>query len=288
MAFTRIGGSWANEYVALSTDEKYTKATHPDVLVPNGSSCLEIDTGTIYLYDRENDLWCPVEIGEGGGGSGGTTNYNNLNYKPKINGVELSGNKTTEDLHLETTAGSIVFDESASYDTGSIGKEVSNQKNAISQLNDASVARAVALNNLIKKAAFADVLSSEYIDFLVAYGFNLFDPSTAEKLRMYIDVATMTIKYGNGADRSAYIRIKSNTTYKIIKDMSKVFRVGTMMNEPALNASVTTTLANHNGTEIEITSGATDQWLFITYFQTATSVGYDETTILNSIKVFEV
>ena len=34
----------------------------------------------------------------GGGGGGGTTNYNALSNKPKINNVELSGNKTTEDL----------------------------------------------------------------------------------------------------------------------------------------------------------------------------------------------
>lgn len=36
----------------------------------------------------------------GGGGGGGTTNYNELSNKPKINGVELSGNKTSEELHI--------------------------------------------------------------------------------------------------------------------------------------------------------------------------------------------
>lgn len=34
----------------------------------------------------------------GGGGGEGTRNYNQLTNKPKVNGVELSGNKTTEDL----------------------------------------------------------------------------------------------------------------------------------------------------------------------------------------------
>lgn len=39
-------------------------------------------------------------IGAGGGGGGGssTTNYNSLTNKPKINGVELTGNKTSADL----------------------------------------------------------------------------------------------------------------------------------------------------------------------------------------------
>lgn len=35
-----------------------------------------------------------------GGGGGGTTNYNLLSNKPKINGVELSGNKTTSELNI--------------------------------------------------------------------------------------------------------------------------------------------------------------------------------------------
>lgn len=34
----------------------------------------------------------------GGGGGGGTTNYNALRNKPQVNGIELSGNKTTENL----------------------------------------------------------------------------------------------------------------------------------------------------------------------------------------------
>jgi len=36
-----------------------------------------------------------------GGGSGGTSNYNELNNKPSVNGVTLVGNKTTEDLGVE-------------------------------------------------------------------------------------------------------------------------------------------------------------------------------------------
>lgn len=39
------------------------------------------------------------------GGAGGTSDYNALTNKPKINGVELSGNKTSSDLKIssETT-----------------------------------------------------------------------------------------------------------------------------------------------------------------------------------------
>lgn len=38
----------------------------------------------------------------GGGGEGGTTDYTALTNKPKINGVELLGNKTSADLGIQT------------------------------------------------------------------------------------------------------------------------------------------------------------------------------------------
>lgn len=38
----------------------------------------------------------------GGSGSGGTNNYNNLTNKPSINGIELSGNKTSADLNIKS------------------------------------------------------------------------------------------------------------------------------------------------------------------------------------------
>lgn len=37
-----------------------------------------------------------------GGGSGGTTNYNDLQNKPSINGVTLEGNKTSADLNIQS------------------------------------------------------------------------------------------------------------------------------------------------------------------------------------------
>lgn len=43
-----------------------------------------------------------IEAG-GGGGGGGTTNYNTLSNKPKINNIELSGNKTPAQLGLQAS-----------------------------------------------------------------------------------------------------------------------------------------------------------------------------------------
>lgn len=49
-----------------------------------------------------------IEAG-GGGGGGGTTNYNALSNKPKINGTELSGNKTLNQLGIQAK---LTFDNS--------------------------------------------------------------------------------------------------------------------------------------------------------------------------------
>ena len=44
--------------------------------------------------------WQVYKLSEGGSGGGGTSNYNDLTNKPSINGVMLSGNKTTSDLGI--------------------------------------------------------------------------------------------------------------------------------------------------------------------------------------------
>lgn len=60
--FTRIGGSWVHEYACLAKDEKLTNITKPSLNIPNGSSCLEMDTGKVFLYDQESDTWLPLTV----------------------------------------------------------------------------------------------------------------------------------------------------------------------------------------------------------------------------------
>lgn len=45
-----------------------------------------------------------------GGGTGGTTNYNDLTNKPKIEGVTLSGDKTFPNLNLDVLTNSEIQD----------------------------------------------------------------------------------------------------------------------------------------------------------------------------------
>lgn len=100
MAITRVGGSWIHKYVSLVADDvthTYTRAAKPELNLPNGSRCFEMDSDIEYIYDRENDAW-EVYVPSSGEGSGGTTDYTQLTNKPSINNVQLSGNKSLADL----------------------------------------------------------------------------------------------------------------------------------------------------------------------------------------------
>lgn len=59
------------ELDGLSTDEKPVDK-FDGMIIPNGSSFTEIDTGAEYLFDAENGTW--YESASGGGGGGGTFN----------------------------------------------------------------------------------------------------------------------------------------------------------------------------------------------------------------------
>lgn len=52
------------------------------------------------MNDLENRIFAAIEQGGGGGGSSGTYDYSELFNKPRVNNVELNGNKSTADLHI--------------------------------------------------------------------------------------------------------------------------------------------------------------------------------------------
>lgn len=67
---------------------------------PPGKSPI-IQDGNWWLWDVEAQEYRDTGIAASGGGGGGTTNYQDLSNKPSINGVELLGNKTAQDLGLQ-------------------------------------------------------------------------------------------------------------------------------------------------------------------------------------------
>ena len=71
----------------------------------NGDYYLDSLTGDV--YNKQSDTWSKVAnikgpAGSGSGGSG-VSSYNELQDKPRINGVELLGNKTSDDLGIKVT-----------------------------------------------------------------------------------------------------------------------------------------------------------------------------------------
>ena len=67
--------------------------------VPSGGT-----TGQV-LKKKSNNDYDTEWVNESGGGSGGTSDYTDLNNKPKINNVELSGNKSLSDLGITNFSG---------------------------------------------------------------------------------------------------------------------------------------------------------------------------------------
>lgn len=79
--------------------------------VPVNTIFRELDTNCKYYYTGE--AW--VEIpGGGGGGGGGTDSYNDLENKPQINSVTLSGNKSLSALGIQ---GELTFDNAPTEDS---------------------------------------------------------------------------------------------------------------------------------------------------------------------------
>ena len=60
----------------------------------NDVDITEVSDGDALVYDSTSHKWV------NGAGGGGTSDYNNLTNKPSINGVTLSGNKTSSDLGI--------------------------------------------------------------------------------------------------------------------------------------------------------------------------------------------
>ena len=73
----------------------------------NGVNTLTIEAGDNITLDQEGNT---LTINSTGGGSGGTSNYNALTNKPKINNVELKGNKSLNDLGIQP-AGNYLTEE---------------------------------------------------------------------------------------------------------------------------------------------------------------------------------
>ena len=65
-----------------------------------GEPCYETDTGKLKIGNG-SDNYVALPYVSDGGGSSGTTDYTQLENKPQINSVVLTGNKTLNDLGIQ-------------------------------------------------------------------------------------------------------------------------------------------------------------------------------------------
>lgn len=98
----KIGSSMNREVLeitGLSTDDKPIGFIN-ETYITNGSKFEEIDTGTVYKYNESDKKWIEQPT-IGGSGGNISFDYGVLTNKPQINGIELTGNKTLDELGIQ-------------------------------------------------------------------------------------------------------------------------------------------------------------------------------------------
>ena len=125
--------------------------------------------------------WQVYKLSEGGSGGGGTSNYNDLTNKPSINGVTLTGNKTTSDLGI-TASGVGAIPSTDKGSNGGVAELDSNGKVPSSQL-------------------------PSYVDDVLSYSSQSAFPATGETGKIYIAEDTNKTYRWSG---SAYAEISAS------------------------------------------------------------------------------
>lgn len=107
------------------------------------------------------------------GGPGGTNNYDDLNNKPSINDVELSGNKTSSDLGLQP-AGNYVSDNNYVHTDNNYTSQEKQKLAGLSNYDDTEIKQSIA--NKVDKVTGKDLSTN---DFTSTYKDNVDSNTTA-------------------------------------------------------------------------------------------------------------
>ena len=87
------------EFDGLSIDDKPINIYKNKEII-NGSIFNEMDTGKVYKYNKTASIWVEQPSNTGSGGNI-SLDYTALTNKPQINGVELNGTKTLDELGVQ-------------------------------------------------------------------------------------------------------------------------------------------------------------------------------------------
>lgn len=125
------------EYCGLSGDDKATIKAH------NGDEFYEIDTGKVYKYNAENNVWAEQPKSGGGGGGTGDGNFMADGSVPMTGNLQLGGNAIMGVKSISNT------------DSGmAIESEVSMNNHKITDLLDPTVEQ--------------DAVTKKYVDAIVS------------------------------------------------------------------------------------------------------------------------
>lgn len=113
---------------------------------------------------------------------------------------------------------------------------------------------------------------------------NVFNPSTA--FNGYINTSNNTIEFETSEDRySGFAKVLPNTTYTISKAAGYSFRIATTTNSPRNGVAINQTTANHTGTSITITTGASDNYLVVFFYSSSNGDTGGYSAMANTIQV---
>ena len=149
-------------------------------------------------------------IEEGGGGGGGSTDYADLNNKPKINNVELSGNKSLDDLGIASETDL----DTLSNNVGDLSKLTTTEKtNLVGAINEIAGGGGGGSSGGVKYQRFASKATTSNIS-VGGVGYVSF---TEPNIKTWFDTAPTRIL--------AIIAIKSSgTIVKVaIKNAASIF-----------------------------------------------------------------
>lgn len=92
-------GETAADLAQMPTTTKIGEGDYIHAVAPVGSRAIILGTEDVKVYMLRSSGW--VDVTEsGGGGSGGTGDYNDLINKPTINGKTVEGNVTSDDIDV--------------------------------------------------------------------------------------------------------------------------------------------------------------------------------------------
>ena len=125
-----------------------------------------------------------VKKHSGGGGGGGTSNYNDLSNKPSINGVTLSGNKTSGDLNI--TASISLTECTTDYDTTYVNYYVPKTAKLVSFVGIDNRAENYRTPYVLSIKEIETALTNGYILYFIIYNQQIGEVSVSENENYYI------------------------------------------------------------------------------------------------------